>query len=553
VLLVAAAAVLAAARAAAPAAEPSEGSALVVAPPRLLNDVKFPDAAGVLAARLRERLAGRFEVASPRRLGELLAAGGLSAEALEALAAGSVPAGGAAPARLGGVRYVLAGAAWGAPSGGLWFTARLWDRRAGRLAAATQVRAGDWEGLLERLDAAASALAAAAGGDAPAALPALAGDERTLELRVEQIEAIGDELDHLRYEALAEAPWGRLLRETFDGLAPRLVADIETKIQELLALDAMTANADVESPADTEDGRELASMLLDEHRSKDPKRRDLAREVAHLRGHMRSGHLGNLCLPKRLTLKLPNDVPLTLALVPVGLFAMGSPAEEAGRGADEGPLRRLRADVAFYISTTEVTQEQYEAVTGHNPSRFRDGRLPVEQVNWEEAVEFCELAGEKLGKLVRLPTEAEWECAARAGTRTPFSTGETISPQQASYDGTYAYGAGPKGAYRLGPVPAGHLPPNAWGLHEMHGNVWEWCADAYAAYPGGVTCGPTQWERGPYRVVRGGCWRSYPWHCRSAVRMGCDPRLRDRTVGFRVICEPDVVPPPRLDKTGARR
>jgi len=213
---------------------------------------------------------------------------------------------------------------------------------------------------------------------------------------------------------------------------------------------------------------------------------------------------------------------------------MGSPATEEGRSNDEGPQREVTLRKPLYIGICEVTQAQYEAVTGKNPSSFKGNTLPVEQVSWEDAVAFCKALSRKTGKAVRLPTEAEWEYACRAGTTTPFHTGATISTDEANYDGDYTtYGRGHKGVDRQKTLPVGSFAPNAFGLYDMHGNVWEWCDDWYGSYASAKVVDPPGPTSGAGRVLRGGSWYDDPLVCRSAYRLR-DPGIRASGVGFRV-------------------
>jgi formylglycine-generating enzyme required for sulfatase activity len=240
--------------------------------------------------------------------------------------------------------------------------------------------------------------------------------------------------------------------------------------------------------------------------------------------------------PKEVALDLGNNVTLKLVLIPAGTFMMGSPENEKDRDNDEGPQHEVTISKAFYMGVTEVTQEQYEAVTGRNPSNFKGAKNPVEQVSWDDAVEFCRKLSTKTGNTVRLPTEAQWEYACRAGTKTPFNTGETISTDEANYDGNYTYGTGKKGEYREKTVAVGSFKPNAWGLYDMHGNVWEWCFDAYKRYAEGRAADPKiDGDGKEFRVLRGGSWLNLPRLCRSAHRHWHDPGLRIHDgFGFRV-------------------
>jgi formylglycine-generating enzyme required for sulfatase activity len=247
---------------------------------------------------------------------------------------------------------------------------------------------------------------------------------------------------------------------------------------------------------------------------------------------------------REINLPLADRVPLEAVLIPAGRFKMGSPESERGRDSDEGPLRDVVIPAPFYMGRYEVTQEQYEAVMGQNPSQFRGPRHPVESVSSFDAQEFCERASRRLGREVRLPTEAEWEYACRAGTMTPFSTGDRISSGDANLDGRVGYGGSGDGAYRGKMVDVGTFPPNGFGLYDMHGNVGEWCADFYdpRAYDSsGAMAVPFSPSR-PERVWRGGCYNDPPRRCRSANRDHYNPGGRDSCRGFRVVLPLEAPP-----------
>jgi len=228
-----------------------------------------------------------------------------------------------------------------------------------------------------------------------------------------------------------------------------------------------------------------------------------------------------------------NSIGMKFALIQPGEFLMGSPANEADRDTDE-TQHRVRLTKPFFMGTTEVTQGQWRAVMGNAPSHFKGDDLPVENVSWDEAVEFCRKLSAKEGKRYRLPTEAEWEYACRAGTKTPFHTGDTISTDQANYNGNYTYGSGRKGAYRETTTRVGSFAANAWGLYDMHGNVWEWCADWEGDYPAGESIDPKGPSEATGRVFRGGSWDRFPLLCRSALRNDRAPGFRINDIGFRV-------------------
>jgi formylglycine-generating enzyme required for sulfatase activity len=222
-----------------------------------------------------------------------------------------------------------------------------------------------------------------------------------------------------------------------------------------------------------------------------------------------------------------------------GTFMMGSPKEEKGRANDESQ-HKVTLSKGFYIGIYPVTQEEWLAVMGKNPSKFQgDPKLPVEQVSWLDCQEFIKKLREKDERSYRLPTEAEWEYACRAGSTTPFYCGDTLSTEQANYNGNYVYGDGKKGVYREKTVPVGSFPPNAWGLYDMHGNVSQWCQDLLGHdYPKGEAVDPLG-KTGESRVIRGGSWIDNPLECRSAYRGGSRPALRHSMVGLRLCFDKD--------------
>ncbi|HMR03866.1 MAG TPA: SUMF1/EgtB/PvdO family nonheme iron enzyme, partial [Candidatus Competibacter phosphatis] len=220
-----------------------------------------------------------------------------------------------------------------------------------------------------------------------------------------------------------------------------------------------------------------------------------------------------------------------------GCFQMGSPGSETGRDGDE---RQHQVCVdAFEIGKYEVTQGQWQAVMGDNPSYFKRGNdYPVEQVSWNDVQMYLQKLNARTGRKYRLPTEAEWEYAARAGTITPFWTGRCVTTDQANYDGNYGYGSPDCGAktgdYRKKTQPVGSFPPNLWGLYDMSGNVWEWTCSLYDKSYSGAETRCTDNNTGGPRVLRGGSWYFVPLGLRSAARDGGDPRLRGNFVGFRL-------------------
>ena len=230
-----------------------------------------------------------------------------------------------------------------------------------------------------------------------------------------------------------------------------------------------------------------------------------------------------------IELDLGRGVTMDLVYIPAGEFMMGSPSNENGRYGDEGPQHRVRITKGFYLGIHEVTQAQYQAVMGKNPSRFRGADNPVEQVSWHDCAAFCKRLSRKTGRSVRLPTEAEWEYACRAGTTRRFCFGDNDSGLR-----EYAWYGNNSGGKTH---PVGGKKANAFGLYDMHGNVWEWCADWYDG--GYYKQSPTDDPRGPRggktRVLRGGSWDGTPWFCRSALRGGLNPTDTCLDLGFRVV------------------
>jgi formylglycine-generating enzyme required for sulfatase activity len=233
-----------------------------------------------------------------------------------------------------------------------------------------------------------------------------------------------------------------------------------------------------------------------------------------------------------------------LRWIPPGRFWMGSPEGEWDRSGNEGPRHEVQFAEGFWLADTACAQALWTAVMGENPSRFKDAeessRRPVERVSWDDVQTFLSRINERVDGLdLALPSEAQWEYACRAGTDTPFSFGSKIDPGMVNYDDNYPYRDARGGLYREETVPVGILPPNSWGLYEMHGNVWEWCADDWfeshdgAPKHGVVRIATNGAARGAERVLRGGSWGDPAGFCRSACRFGYHPAVRNVGIGFR--------------------
>ena len=216
---------------------------------------------------------------------------------------------------------------------------------------------------------------------------------------------------------------------------------------------------------------------------------------------------------------LGNGIQLEMVYIPGGSFLMGSPETEAERDDSEGPQHKVTLQ-PFYMSKYPITQQQYQAIMGNNPSYFKGENCPVEQVSWNDATEFCQKLSKKIGGTYSLPSESQWEYACRAGTTTPFYFGETITPDLVNYDGEYVYGNAAKGLYRRETTSVGQFPPNAFGLYDMHGNVLEWCTDQWHQNYDNAPTDGSAWLNGYKNLLplRGGTWVLSPVLCRSAFR-----------------------------------
>jgi formylglycine-generating enzyme required for sulfatase activity len=239
--------------------------------------------------------------------------------------------------------------------------------------------------------------------------------------------------------------------------------------------------------------------------------------------------------PKELTVDFGKGVKLEMVLIPAGEFMMGSPDSDKNARDDEKPQHRVRITKPFYLGKYPVTQEQWEAVMGNNPSQSKGAKNPVESTSWNACQEFLGKLNARsadLGVKFQLPSEAQWEYACRAGSKTRYCFADDESKL-----GDYAWFSGNSDGK---PHPVGEKKPNAWGLYDMHGNVWEWCQDWHGRdyYAKSPTDDPTGPATGSRRVHRGGCWSREWWYCRSAFRDELSPVGGSYDVGLRVVLVP---------------
>jgi formylglycine-generating enzyme required for sulfatase activity len=244
------------------------------------------------------------------------------------------------------------------------------------------------------------------------------------------------------------------------------------------------------------------------------------------------------CTIQQFTETLGHGITLEMIAIPGGTFLMGAPKGESDD--DERPQHEVTIP-PFFMGKYPVTQEQWKAVMGSlPPCRCPGDKRPIDRVSWEDAVKFCQRLSNQIERSYNLPSEAQWEYACRAGTTTPFYFGETLTADVANYNGEFTYWAEPKGIYRHEALEVGSLPPNTFGLYNMHGTIWEWCADPWHPdYTGAPTDGSV-WEAGgdpSLRIVRGGSWHDNPQICRSATRLKLNPAAGEDFVGFRIVTQ----------------
>jgi formylglycine-generating enzyme required for sulfatase activity len=243
------------------------------------------------------------------------------------------------------------------------------------------------------------------------------------------------------------------------------------------------------------------------------------------------------CAAEQFTEDLGHGIEVEMIVIPAGVFQMGSPRHVGN--LDEQP-QHLVTIKSFMMGKFLITQGQWKAIMGRlPPCRFKGDDLPVERVSWEDAQKFCQQLSKKTGKDYHLSSETQWEYTCRAGTSTSFSFGETLTVDVANFNGEHTFRDEPRGSYFHSTNEGGKFPPNAFGLYDMHGNLWEWCADNWLDH---YTSSPRdsssyQDKDSLYRVARGGSWHEPPELCRSAARLRVLQEDADEFIGFRVVCE----------------
>jgi formylglycine-generating enzyme required for sulfatase activity len=230
---------------------------------------------------------------------------------------------------------------------------------------------------------------------------------------------------------------------------------------------------------------------------------------------------------ERHVVELDDEVVLELQWVPPGEFLMGSLAAEEGHEAGESPRHPVQLARGFWMGKYVISQLQWQAIMGFNPSNFVEPRQPVEMVSWRDVEEFIKSLNNLSRAVFALPTEAQWEYACRGGTTTRFSTGDTEADLAAA--AWYAQNSGGR------PHPVGEREPNSLGLYDMHGNVFEWAGDWFGPYPSGPVVDPAGPSHGERRVLRGGCCLCSPENCRAANRYDKAPDGKNYNIGFRVV------------------
>ncbi len=307
------------------------------------------------------------------------------------------------------------------------------------------------------------------------------------------------------------------------------------------------------------DDASTALLLADWLEERGDPRGELLRLTHHLT--QRTDHANRPLLEERLRALVgagvrpvipfrTNSLAMQFAWIPSGTFLMGSPPDEPFRQGSEARQEATTLSKGFWLGVHPVTQAQWQAVMGANPSRFRGDDLPVERISWGDAVAFCEALGKREGKSYRLPTEVEWEYACRAGTTTMFHFGDRLTSRQANYKQSISYNYTEdnlqisRGVFREKTTPVGGFPPNAWGLFDMHGNVWEWCQDRHDyTFTTNMYLDVVAPFDSTYTVdvsiVRGGSWEHTVGSCRSASPSRFAVENRCTICGCRAVLGPD--------------
>ena len=420
--------------------------------------------------------------------------------------------------KLRAVRHFVTGTISGSPDGSLMVTAKFVDWQTGTIQGnrVAQIGAQDWASLLKRLPGLAAQLRPGYTppvAPGPGQLPPIPGK---LFARIDYLQEIERKLQELLQDKTEQHPEVKQHRSTLASLGATLMREVKSKVLELQQKD-----------------REFQQYF----KGSSSERKEIADQLARLNQAVQ-GILFRTTQTRYV--KIPGTASaLNTVQIPAGGFLMGAADHDTDAGREEKPQVRVTISRAFYMAQYEVTQEQYQAVMGTNPSEFKSARTsdrnPVHRVSWTHAVEFCKKLSQLTGKTFRLPTEAEWEYACRAGSASIYATGDSTADLKVI--GLCSEGWGKTSR----PQQVGGLKPNRWGLYDMHGNVAEWCADWFAEkyYRSSDGKDPKGPATGTHRVVRGGSWYTPASYCRSSRRDSYRDFYKDSKTGFRVVMEED--------------